>query len=140
MQKLADDLDLGDRVVWGGMVSDQERIWILQQCDVYVLPSLSENFGISVLEAMFCGKPILTTTSTPWQELNKANAGVVVDATQDGITAGLVSLLSMSEPHLKRMGGNGKAFALTRYSWSSIATQMVDAYSKAIAAFKRELN
>lgn len=137
MKKLDHDLGISENVVWAGMVSDEERVWIMQDCDIYALPSLSENFGISVLEAMFCSKPVLTTTATPWKELSETKSGVIVEPTAEGIYQGLQTMLGMTAEQLKTMGSKAKTLAKQKYEWSVIAQQMVDHYQVAIEEYHK---
>lgn len=132
MKSLSRKVGIENRVIWAGMVSDQERIWIMQDCDIYVLPSMSENFAISVLEAMFCSKPILTTTSTPWKELQLHNAGIVTHPTVDGIYRGLMRMLSLDYDALNQLGLNAYLLAKLKYEWSTIAKSLVGEYESVI--------
>jgi rhamnosyl/mannosyltransferase len=63
LQALARDLGLAERITFLGEVSERERRLLLHACDVFALPSIdrSEAFGISQLEAMACGKPVVAS-------------------------------------------------------------------------------
>jgi rhamnosyl/mannosyltransferase len=63
LEGLARRLGVADRVVFVGEVSETERRLLLHACNVFVLPSLdrSESFGIAQLEAMACGKPVISS-------------------------------------------------------------------------------
>lgn len=50
-----------DNVVWLGRLNREEVKKELQKCQAFVLPSLHENFPLVLLEAIACGKPIITT-------------------------------------------------------------------------------
>ena len=61
LEKMAKDLGIADRCSFLGMLTPLEvRNWI-RQCDVFVLPSLGETFGIVLGQAMACGKPVIAT-------------------------------------------------------------------------------
>ena len=71
MRALARDLGLGDRVAFLEDVDDERMAALYHACDVFVLPSVgtNETFGIVQLEAMACGKPVVSTqlpTGVPW--------------------------------------------------------------------------
>jgi rhamnosyl/mannosyltransferase len=63
LQALTRELGLTDRISFLGEASESERRLLLHACDVFVLPSIdrSEAFGISQLEAMACGKPVVSS-------------------------------------------------------------------------------
>ncbi len=60
---------LGDRVVMAGEVSDADRQWLYEHCDALLFPSLTEGFGLPVLEAMQCGKPVFLSRLTCLPEI-----------------------------------------------------------------------
>lgn len=62
-RRMAGELGVNDRVTFLGPVSDAERRLLLHACALLVLPSIDrrEAFGISQLEAMACGKPVIAT-------------------------------------------------------------------------------
>ncbi len=67
--ELAEDLHVSDRVQIVPAPSGSEVIRLLQRCAVFMFPSLNETFGVSVLEAMACGKPIIANRSGGVPEL-----------------------------------------------------------------------
>lgn len=134
MQQWAHRLGIAAHVVWGGMVEDRQRVWILRQSDLYVLPSLSENFGISVLEALCCAKPVITTTATPWGWLEAAGAGRVVPPQAASLRDALLHMLALSGQVRAAMGQRGRQLALARYDWHAIAGELVQHYRAILPA------
>lgn len=59
--ELADSLGVAHAIDWPGRISEAEKIQLMQQCSLYVQPSVYEGFGLAVLEAMSCGSPIIAT-------------------------------------------------------------------------------
>nr|WP_026082443.1 glycosyltransferase [Mastigocladopsis repens] len=59
LAKLAEDLGVGDRVIFAGFVPTEELVEHYRLADAYVMPS-HEGFGIVYLEAMACGVPVLS--------------------------------------------------------------------------------
>jgi glycosyltransferase involved in cell wall biosynthesis len=60
---------LTDRVVMLGSVSDEQRSWLYQHCEAFLFPSISEGFGLPVLEAMSYGKPVFCSRLTSLPEV-----------------------------------------------------------------------
>jgi glycosyltransferase involved in cell wall biosynthesis len=55
-------------------------------CEAFVLPSHQENFGISVVEALACDKPVLISSKVNiWREISEDNAGIVEEDTLEGV-------------------------------------------------------
>ncbi len=63
------DAGLGGRVLLPGVVSDAQRAWLYRHCDALLFPSQSEGFGLPVIEAMACGRPVFTTRATSLPEV-----------------------------------------------------------------------
>ncbi|GGB08425.1 glycosyltransferase family 4 protein [Puia dinghuensis] len=63
------------RVSYEGAVPHVEVTQVLQQHHIFVLPTLGENFGHAIFEAMMAGKPVLISNKTPWLQLEPKKAG-----------------------------------------------------------------
>lgn len=63
LEKLSKQLNVSNKVIFTGKVSDEDLIKLYNICDIFVLPSLVELEGMVVLEAMSCGKAILIANS-----------------------------------------------------------------------------
>jgi glycosyltransferase involved in cell wall biosynthesis len=67
-------LELTDRVFFSGEIDDAEKYWLYQHCDAFVFPSLSEGFGIPVIEAMKAGKPVFCSRFGSLPEMGNQHA------------------------------------------------------------------
>jgi glycosyltransferase involved in cell wall biosynthesis len=59
LKKLAEELDLRDRVHFIGPLPSSEAMEWMDLCDIFCLPSWSEGFGVVYIEAMACSKPVI---------------------------------------------------------------------------------
>ena len=59
VRALARDLGVGDAVIFAGRVSDEELPAWYDACDLFVMPSRGEGFGLVYVEALACGKPVI---------------------------------------------------------------------------------
>jgi glycosyltransferase involved in cell wall biosynthesis len=67
------------------MLTGDAKWGALYGCDAFILPSHQENFGIAVVEALACGKPVLISNKVNiWREIEKDRAGTVRDDTVSG--------------------------------------------------------
>jgi glycosyltransferase involved in cell wall biosynthesis len=111
LARLARSLGLEARVRFAGEVADDELLALYHACDVLVLPSVTpaEAFGYVQLEAMACGKPVISTalaSGVPWVNRHGLTGLVVPPGDPDALGGALLTLLS--DPELRRrLGANG---------------------------------
>ncbi|MBY0433888.1 MAG: glycosyltransferase family 4 protein [Cyclobacteriaceae bacterium] len=74
IQERINDLGLGNKVFLPGEINDSEKRWYYQNCKAFVFPSLSEGFGIPIIEAFYFGKPVFTTRNGSIPEIGKSIA------------------------------------------------------------------
>jgi glycosyltransferase involved in cell wall biosynthesis len=111
-----------------GFVSGDLKLGLLQDADLFVLPSYYENFGIAIAEAMVAGTPVVISDQVHiWQTVQAHSAGWVTTCQIEALTQTL--RLALKDPdERKRRGLNAQKLALEKYSWSAIARQMIEAY------------
>jgi glycosyltransferase involved in cell wall biosynthesis len=132
MEEMTRRLGIAEQVIWAGMVTEEEKRLALQKCDFFVLPSLSENFGIAVLEALLCSRPVVTTTEMPWARVEEMGAGARVPPTVEGLSRGLTQLMRLPKAQLDLMGQRGYRFAAREFDWAAIAPRMRDVYTEIV--------
>lgn len=133
LQRLADDLRLGDRVRWLGFTAGARKRWLLARADVFVLPSASENFGIAVVEAMNAGAPVIVTKGCGLADfVAQWKAGIVTDGTVESLRAALTRMLS-DEASRIAMGQWGKLAARQELSLEAFGTRLESLYRGALA-------
>jgi glycosyltransferase involved in cell wall biosynthesis len=109
LKRMANDLDVGDKILFCGEVSQSRLRILLHASDIFVLPSVDrcETFGIGQLEAMACAKPIVSTDlPTGVRSVNRHGVtGLVVPPGEPDALAGALNLL-FSNPRLRAEFGN----------------------------------
>ena len=98
LARLAESLGLTDRVIFSGRVEDADLPALYSEAAVYVTPSLEEGFGSTVLEAMACGAPVITSNRAALPEV-VGDAGLLFDAEQERELASLLTRV-LSDPTL----------------------------------------
>jgi glycosyltransferase involved in cell wall biosynthesis len=127
MQKLAMTLRL-ERVEFVGSLFGQDKWQAYQNADLFVLPTYSENFGMSVAEALAVGTPVIVTRGAPWQGLDHHQAGWWIDISVDALTTTLEYALTLSNNELETMGQRGRQWMETEFSWQRISNMMAKTY------------
>ena len=121
--------NIQDRTHCLGMVTGELKNLLLQGSDLFALTSYSENFGVSVLEALAAGIPALVTPGVALAELvDREKLGYVPEFEVGSIARSIAKALDY--PDLgKDMGDRARQFILENYTWNSIAAKMVAVYS-----------
>jgi len=118
-----------DNTTFTGMLTDNYKLGALSRADVFVLPSYSEGFSVSILEAMACKIPVVITRNCNFFEVEKVGAGRVVSADVNELSGVLIELLD--NPKLcNEMGNRGRRLVMEKYSWDKVANDMVSVYVK----------
>jgi len=140
LDRLARECGVRENVVFAGRVSDEELPLLYNACDAFIMCSredrsrrgiLAEGFGLALLEASACGKPVIAGRS-----------GGAPDAVQDGLSGLLVNPVDseavaaaiikvLQEPGLANaMGGNGRKWVETEMNWTRAADEFEQAMKK----------
>lgn len=116
-----------------GFVTGDLKVALLQEADLFVLPSYYENFGIAVAEAMVAGTPVVISDQVHiWEEVKDAQAGWVSPCQVESLTETLrLALKDTSE--WQRRGINAQKCAQENYSWQAIAQRMIETYQKVVS-------
>jgi glycosyltransferase involved in cell wall biosynthesis len=117
---------LGSRVRFHGHLHDDDKAAAFAMSDLFVLPSYSENFGIVVAEALAHGVPVLTTTATPWQALDRLDCGRCVPLSQIRLTTEIAALADGAD--LQAMGAKGRAWVARDFAASAMVDSFADLY------------
>jgi len=128
MKNLAGQLGL-ERCEFVGPLYGRDKWQAYAQADLYVLPTHTENFGITVAEALAAGTPVITTTGAPWQGLEREEAGWWIDIGVDPMVTALQQALGMAPEILEKRGLRGRNWMIRDFSWEKIARNMAEFYS-----------
>jgi glycosyltransferase involved in cell wall biosynthesis len=117
-----------DRTTFTGPVSGNAKTQLYCLSDLFVLPTFSENFGVVVAEALAAGCPVITTTGTPWKELEECQCGWRIAIGAEPLAKALREAMSLPEEQRKAMGLRGREMVRERFSWDAIAKQTIELY------------
>jgi glycosyltransferase involved in cell wall biosynthesis len=130
LAELAAELRIADRVhILPRTVVGSEKERLFAAARLFVLPSYSENFGNTVLEAMRRGVPVIVTPEVGAAEVVRTSgAGLVVAGDPEPLSSA-IRLLIADLSLARSMGEVGRRHAVAHFSWDRVATQMEDLYN-----------
>lgn len=126
MKKLVNDLNLSENFIFPGFLKDSEVRDCLKCSDVYILPSVSEPFGISPLEAMHCKVPVIISKQAGVTEVIKHAVKVDFWDT-DAMADAVYSILN--RPVLYKMLKKRGKKEVKKINWANSALKIAHVYS-----------
>jgi glycosyltransferase involved in cell wall biosynthesis len=122
----SEELGISSKVQFlGGQTHEDVLKWI-NKCDLLVLPSIRESFGVVIIEAMACGKPVVATRCGGPEEIVTEETGILVPpqnhvALADGIKFTIENIEKYDPERIS-------AIAYADYNLNQIGKQIVDVY------------
>ncbi|PWB83562.1 MAG: hypothetical protein C3F11_05955 [Methylocystaceae bacterium] len=130
LKSLAEAEGIAEATTWTGHVEGPQKWSTFAAADVFVLPSLSENFGIAAVEAMIAGRACVIGRGVAIaEEIAGAGAGLVTEPDPPSIAHALKSLLD-EETLRREMGARGRELAEREYASSAMAKRLVELYCR----------
>ncbi len=128
LQNILASPELEGRVKCTGLLGHDKLPALYQAADVVVVPSLTEAFGMSALEAMASGKPVIASNTGGLPELIRPENGVLVEpgSVQDLVAAMMVLIQS---PTIRAQLGSNARHAAQHMTWESAGRIMRDVYA-----------
>lgn len=130
LEDLAKDLGVNGNIRLPGWVDYDKLVHYYNVSDIFILPSIRDEEGnlddqsVSVVEAMACGKPVITTDFSGYKIVVKdgINGYLVSEKRSELIADRIVKLLSSKALRL-RMGRNSRKLVIRNFSWRAIGEQ-----------------
>ncbi|WP_455392248.1 glycosyltransferase family 4 protein [[Eubacterium] cellulosolvens] len=136
LEKLAKKLGIDANVHFTGKVSEKELLAHYNKCDVFVLVSRVlnkqnevEGFGISIVEAMACGKPVIGSNVGGIPSAIKGDWGFLVDPLDENELAEKLLTLLKNPKKAKLMGEKGRKAVEKTYNWEVITNRFLKFYT-----------
>lgn len=125
--KLASNLNL-PRFMISDAVYGIEKADVMAGADLFVLPTLNENFGIAVAEALAAGVPAIVSKGAPWSALAKEECGWWIDHGVEPLIEALRTATNLSPEKRRKMGERGRNWMARDFGWPAIAKEMAEVY------------
>jgi len=117
-----------DRVCFSGWLDGAEKVAALREAALLALPSHQENFGLSVVEAMACGVPVLLSMQVNLAaEIQAAGAGWIAPLERAALLEILAQALRGEHERIQR-GQAGCELVRRRFLWSAVAAELAALY------------
>jgi alpha-1,3-rhamnosyl/mannosyltransferase len=131
------ELGIESQVIFTDYVSDEELIWLYQNCYANLYPSLFEGFGLPILEGLQFGAPTLTSTSTSLPEV-AGEAAILLPPEDSEAWAEAMLQLVFNKGERDRLAAEGPTQA-QRFEWRQSASALLQLYSEALDSPKRNV-
>jgi glycosyltransferase involved in cell wall biosynthesis len=131
VEALLSALDLDSRVLRPGIVPEEDLPGLFGGADAFLYPTLYEGFGLPVIEAMACGIPVLTSSTSALQEIAGGYAYLVDPMDVDAIARGIVDLAT--DPKRRQEFADLGRRRARDFSWDRAAEETLRVYAEALA-------
>ena len=131
LRRLAKRYKLEEAIEVRGPVYGEEKDKLYAAADLFILPSLSENFGSVILESLIQGVPTIATTGTPWEDLPRVGCGWWVMPNPNSLAEALTSAMCLPSKMRRQMGEVGRKWAKETFSWPRVGKQVEEMYKRA---------
>jgi glycosyltransferase involved in cell wall biosynthesis len=129
LEPVIQKFDMTESVVLPGRITETEKIALYQGASLYVTPSSHEGFGLTALEAMACGAPVIAANRTSLPEV-VGDAGLLVDPVPAALANAILSVLD-NQDLAARLSRRGQDRAAT-FTWRRTAELTIEAYREAL--------
>lgn len=130
LQAQAVRFGIASRVHWPGMIRGDLKWGALRACQAFILPSHQENFGISVVEALCAGRPVLISNQVNiWPNVETDGTGLVDDDTLAGTERLLKRWLQLNAGEREEMARRARPSFLARYTMNKTAALIYELFA-----------
>lgn len=124
-------LGISEQWEFYGEVDDLKKWDLYRAADLFIHPSASENFCLSIAEALSSGLLVITTKGCPWSEID-GKCGWWIERNVDTLVGALSEAMSMSDAQRVAMGMIGRQLIQEKYSWLAVANKMMAGYESVL--------
>lgn len=133
LESISNKSNLKNKIKFEGWVDHENLYKYYQNCDIFVLPSLSESFGQVLIEAMACGKPCIASNITGPNEIVLHNkTGYLFEPKNVTELTKYISILIEDEKLRIKLGKNARKIVEEKYDWKKITEKYCKIYEEVI--------
>ena len=121
LQNQINKLNLSSSVFLVGAINFADKKLLFNNCDYFTLASEFESFGIVIVEALSCGKPVVISNKTPWKDIQINNCGILADNEKHSFNDAFSKIIN------KRYDTNLiKNYVKKNYDWVVIVSKFIN--------------
>jgi glycosyltransferase involved in cell wall biosynthesis len=129
-KKLADELNISEKTHFAGYINHNEIVKYYNNFDIFVVYSIRESFGVSVLEASSCELPVVASDVGGLPEvIIDGETGILVPPENSDILADAVERLVDDKALQLLLGSNGRKMVEEKYKWNLCVEKMIEIYN-----------
>ena len=134
VMETADKIGVSHRLHLLSGVSDDELNVIYKKAEVFVYPSRYEGFGIPIIEAIFCGLPVVASTGSCLEEAGGPDCLYVNPDDSKGMADAIMQLLNNEEERKRRITSSMEY--VQKYKGTNIANAVIEVYKELTLSFE----
>jgi len=132
LAKLADELNLSDRIEFLGQIEGEAKQELLASAWFTIMPSHTENFGIVVLESLAQASPVIASRGTPWESLEREGVGFWVDNSPESLAGALDRAVGLDSGEYALMRRKARPFVEREFEIESNIGRWTETYRSLI--------
>ena len=101
---------------------------LMHGAQLFAVPSLHENFGLTIAESLAVEVPVIATVGTPWKGLVNNRCGWWIDHSIEAMADALAEAMALSPKTRRQMGMRGRAWMQCDFDWGEISSKMTSVY------------
>jgi glycosyltransferase involved in cell wall biosynthesis len=112
----------------GPIYEADEKLGAYRGACLFVLPTLNENFALTVAEALAAAVPVIATKGAPWAGLERERCGWWIDHGVEPLVVALRHAMTIGSAERQALGLRGRSWMERDFGWDKIAGDMLDVY------------
>ena len=133
LEALTKELQIEDKVIFKGYISNEDVPKALNEMDIFVVPSINESFGVAAVEAMACEIPVIASSVGGLKEvIVDKETGYLVPKKDHKEIAKYLKKLILDKNLRTSLGENGRKRVLENYDWNSNVDYMIKIYREIV--------
>jgi glycosyltransferase involved in cell wall biosynthesis len=137
LREITEHQGMNNRVHFVGYLGGAEKSDACHAAQLLVVPSRHEAMSIVAIEAGMCGTPVVLTDQCGFEQVQEIGGGWVVPATVEGLTQGLLKVLSQPDL-IKPAGLNIRRFVVQYFTWNTVVLSYINLYARLIDTVRRK--